>query len=81
MRRFNIKKLNMNNNREYKVITITVSLSEWNPDGMHELNELTTKIINRTSRTINRTIKSHNRFKTYQVDNDGISIKTFPNNI
>jgi hypothetical protein len=71
----------MNNNREYKVITITLSLSEWNPDGTHDLNELTTKIINRTSRTINRTIKSHNRFKTYQVDNDGINIKTFPNNI
>jgi hypothetical protein len=71
----------MNSNRKYKVITITVSLSEWNPDDLHEINELTTKIVERTSRTINRTIKSHNRFNTYKVDNDGISIKTFPNNI
>jgi len=71
----------MNSNRKYKVITITVSLSEWNPDNLHEINELTTKIVDRTSRTINRTIKSHNRFKSYKVDNDDISIKTFPNNI
>lgn len=68
-------------NRKHKVITITVSLSEWNPDNLHEINNLTTKIVEKTSRIINRTIKSHNRFKTYKVDSDEISIKTFPNNV
>lgn len=71
----------MKYNRKYKTITITVSISEMNVDGSHEIDKLTTNLINKTTKTINKTIKSHNRFKKHKIDNDGISINTFPNNI
>lgn len=66
--------------RKYKTITITVDLSEFNPS-LNTLDDLTTILVRKTSRKINRTIKSHNQFKSYKVNIDGISIKTFPNNI
>ena len=67
--------------RKYKTITIKVSLSEFNVDYEHTLNELTTKIINKTNKSINTTIKRHNRFKEYKIDLDTIESHTFPNNI
>jgi hypothetical protein len=66
-------------NTKYKTITITVELSEF--AYTHEIDELTTRLIRETSRKINRTIKSHNRFKDYKINADSITIKTFPNNI
>lgn len=65
---------------KYKTITITLDLSEFNPS-LNTLDDLTTILVRKTSRKINRTIKSHNRFKPYKVNIDGISIKTFPNKI
>lgn len=67
--------------RKYKTITIKVSLSEFNMDNEHTLNELTTKIINKTNQVINTTVKRHNRFKEYKVDLDSLESYTFPNNI
>jgi hypothetical protein len=66
---------------KYKTITITVELSEFAYAHRHEIDELTTRLIRETSRKINRTIKSHNRFKDYKINADSITIKTFPNNI
>ncbi len=65
-------------NRKYKTITITVSLSEYS-SGTHNLDKFTTELINKTTKTINRAIKSHNRFRDNKIDNEGISVKTFPN--
>ena len=67
--------------RRYKTITITISLSEENEIGKHKIDEITTKLIDRTTKTINTTITSHNRFKRNKIDNDGIEVKKFPNNI
>ena len=50
-------------------------------DNEHTLNELTTKIINKTNQVINTTVKRHNRFKEYKVDLDSLESYTFPNNI
>ena len=67
--------------RKYKTITIRVSLSEFNHDYEHSINELTTKIINKATKSINTTVKRHNRFKDYKIDLDSIESYTFPNNI
>jgi len=67
--------------RKFKTITIKISLSEFNDNSEHTLNELTTKIINKTNKSINSTIKRHNRFKEYKVDLDSMESYTFPNNI
>lgn len=67
--------------RKYKTITIRVSLSELNIDNQHTLNDLTTKIINNTNKSITKTIKRHNRFKDIKIDLDSIESHTFPNNI
>ena len=44
----------MKYNRKYKTITITVSISEMNVDGSHEIDKLTTNLINKTTKTINK---------------------------
>jgi hypothetical protein len=67
--------------RRYKTITITVSLSEENEIGKQKIDDITTNLIYRTTKTINTTITSHNRFKRNKIDNDGIEVRTFPNNI
>jgi len=67
--------------RKYKTITIKVSLSEFTIDNEYTLNELTTKIINKTNQAINTTVKRHNRFKEDKIDLDSLEFHTFPNNI
>jgi hypothetical protein len=67
--------------RKFKTITIKVELSEFNHIGEHTINQLSTKIINKTSKAINSTIKKHNFFNEYKVDLDAIDTYVFPNNI
>jgi hypothetical protein len=67
--------------RKYKTITIKIELSEFNHVDEHTINYLSTKIINKTNKVINSTIKRHNFFNQYKVDLDAINTYVFPNNI